>query len=95
MEELGWSGKYGFYESCDYGSDNPGLVRSWMAHHQGMSLLATCNVLCGDAFRRHFHAEPQVMATDLLLHERVPTTVVAERPVETAHETGTTTSVAA
>jgi cyclic beta-1,2-glucan synthetase len=95
MEELGWSGRYGFYESCDYGSGNPGLVRSWMAHHQGMSLLATCNILCGDAFRRHFHAEPQVMATDLLLHERVPTTVVPERQIDTPHETGATVSAAA
>jgi cyclic beta-1,2-glucan synthetase len=83
MEELGWSGKYGFYEAVDYGGDNPGIVRSWMAHHQGMSLLAACNALCGDALRRHFHSEPQVMATDLLLHERVPTTVVPERQADT------------
>lgn len=78
MEELGWSGRYSFYEAADYSSGKPELVRSWMAHHLGMSLLAACNLLCGDPFREYFHAEPVVMATDLLLHERVPRTVVPE-----------------
>jgi cyclic beta-1,2-glucan synthetase len=54
-----------------------------MAHHHGMSLLAACNVLCGDTFRKYFHAEPAVMATDLLLYERVPRTVVPEPEVKT------------
>jgi cyclic beta-1,2-glucan synthetase len=79
MERLGWSGRYGLYEAADYSTGKASLVRSWMAHHLGMSLLAACNILCGDPIRRHFHAEPQVMATDLLLHERVPRTVLPER----------------
>jgi cyclic beta-1,2-glucan synthetase len=78
MEDLGWSGRYGPYEAADYRAGAPELVRSWMAHHLGMSLLAATNLLCGDPFRRNFHAEPQVMATDLLLHERVPHTVVPD-----------------
>jgi hypothetical protein len=43
-----------------------------MAHHQGMSLLAICNLLFDNAIQRYFHAEPHVAATELLLHERVP-----------------------
>lgn len=75
MDRLSWTGRYGFYEAVDYSAGEPIVIRSWMAHHQGMSLLSLCNVLYGDPFRKFFHAEPQVMATDLLLHERVPRSV--------------------
>jgi hypothetical protein len=78
MDKLGWTGKYGFYEAAEYSSGKPELVRSWMAHHHGMSLLAACNALYDEPFRRYFHAEPAVMATDLLLHERVPRTILPE-----------------
>jgi len=88
MEKLGWLGKFGFYESADY-SDNTQhekgarytLVRSWMAHHQGMSLLAVTNLLEDKAFQRWFHADPRVRATELLLHEK-PVQIVPtpERP---------------
>ena len=53
----------------------PRSYRSWMAHHQGMSLLAICNLLFNDAMQEYFHAEPQVLATELLLHERVPNAI--------------------
>ena len=49
-----------------------------MAHHQGMSLLAIVNLLFDNPLRQYFHAEPQVLATELLLHERVPATALAE-----------------
>ncbi len=72
MEADGWMGTYGLYEAIDYSGDAPVPVRTWMAHHQGMSLLAVCNVLCDHVLQQYFHAEPQVLATELLLHERVP-----------------------
>jgi cyclic beta-1,2-glucan synthetase len=50
-----------------------------MAHHQGMSLLAICNLLCDQPFQRYFHAEPYVMATELLLHERMPAGIQTDR----------------
>ncbi|MBV8827896.1 MAG: hypothetical protein JO108_01565, partial [Acidobacteriaceae bacterium] len=73
-----WLSKYGFYESADYLESRRSrflprkytLVRSWMAHHQGMSLAAICNVLYDGAFQRWFHAEPLVQASDLILQER-------------------------
>jgi len=77
MSEKGWFGRYGFYESADYtnppmpeGADHA-LVRCWMAHHQGMSLLAACNVLADYPLQRWFHQEPRVKAAELLLHEKI------------------------
>ncbi len=78
MARKNWLGEYGFYESADYtGSVKRAflprkgeLVRCWMAHHQGMSLAAVCNVLHDSAFQRWFHAEPLVQASELILQER-------------------------
>lgn len=78
MKEMGWLGAYGFFESADFTTARVGegkqyeLVRCWMAHHQGMILLAVANVLCDAPMQRRFHAEPQVEATERLLHEKFP-----------------------
>ncbi len=70
MEAAGWVGAYGFYEAADYtGHGRAVLVREWMAHHQGMSLLAITNLLQENAVQRWFHANPVVQSTELLLHE--------------------------
>jgi hypothetical protein len=78
IERLGWTGTYGPYEAIDATHGQPVPVRAWMAHHQGMSLLSVCNVLCDNVLQQHFHAEPRVLATELLLHERVPTLAIAD-----------------
>jgi cyclic beta-1,2-glucan glucanotransferase len=71
MEKMGWQGELGFYDSCDYRMrKKPHLVRNWMAHHQGMTLLALCNLLKQSAIQTWFHREPRVQATQLLLHEK-------------------------
>jgi cyclic beta-1,2-glucan synthetase len=82
MEDYGWSGRYGFYEAIEYTSRGGEVIRSWMAHHEGMALLAICNLLFDNPMRRYFHAEPQVLATELLLNERLPAAVVAEAALE-------------
>ncbi|HEV2426181.1 MAG TPA: glucoamylase family protein [Terriglobia bacterium] len=85
MHDLGWQGTYGFYEAADYSASRSGesgpfdLVRSWMAHHQGMILLAICNLLEGSAIQNLFHAEPMVAATERLLQEKLARTVPVER----------------
>ena len=56
------------------------IVRAYMAHHQGMMLVALANVLHDGAMRARFHAEPIVQATELLLQERMPRDVVVARP---------------
>jgi hypothetical protein len=71
MADAGWVGAYGFYEAADYAC-SPGsvvIVREWMAHHQGMSLLAILNLLHGNIVQRWFHANPLVRSTQLLLNE--------------------------
>jgi cyclic beta-1,2-glucan synthetase len=70
MEEFGWTGRYGHYEAIEYTQNGGEPIRTWMAHHLGMSLLAIVNLLFDHPFQQYFHAEPQVMATELLLHER-------------------------
>ncbi|MBW6457520.1 MAG: hypothetical protein K0A98_16680, partial [Trueperaceae bacterium] len=50
----------------------PHLVRTYMAHHQGMILVAATNQLLGDRMVERLHAEPQVTSVELLLHERIP-----------------------
>jgi len=78
MKELGWLSVCGFYEAADFtprrigdGKDHE-IVLSWMAHHQGMTLLAVANALCDSVMLRRFHAEPCVAAHERLLHERPP-----------------------
>ena len=56
------------------------VVRAYMAHHQGMSLVAIANVLHEGVMRTRFHAEPIVQATELLLQERTPRNVAVARP---------------
>ena len=80
MESEGWVGPYGFYEAVDYSvsSRKPVLVREWMAHHLGMSLLAIANSLRNNVVQQWFHAHPMIQATELLLHEIPVNTAVLE-----------------
>ena len=81
IEEYGWTGRYGFYESIEYTPAGGQPIRSWMAHHQGMSLLSITNLLFDKLLQQYFHSEPQVLATELLLHERLPATTLPEPSV--------------
>ncbi len=71
-------GQYGFYDSIDYTPSRvpPNrkgvIVKTYMAHHQGMSLVALANVLLGSPMQRRFHSDPRVKAVELLLEERIP-----------------------
>lgn len=72
MAKAGWCGAYGFYESADYSESTkkPLLAREWMAHHQGMSLLAILNLLENNVVQEWFHANLIFQASELLLHEK-------------------------
>ncbi|MBZ5515479.1 MAG: glycosyl transferase [Acidobacteriia bacterium] len=84
MGRMNWRGAFGFFEAADFapsrreGEEQYRLVRCWMAHHQGMSLLAVCNLLRDGAIQNLFHAEPAVAATELLLHEKLALAVRVE-----------------
>lgn len=86
LAELGGLGVYGYYEALDFtrtrlpeGKD-VSVIKAYMAHHQGMSLLAITNVLYDGVMRRFFHNEPLVQASELLLQERTPRNVAMAPP---------------
>ena len=76
----GREGKYGFYEAIDYTpsrlprGQTSAVVRSFMAHHQGMSLLSLAYLLLDRPMQKRFESDPMFQATTLLLQERVPKT---------------------
>ncbi|PIR18059.1 MAG: glycosyl transferase [Deltaproteobacteria bacterium CG11_big_fil_rev_8_21_14_0_20_49_13] len=80
FSELGLLNDYGYYEAIDF-SQQPSregehgvAVRTYMAHHQGMSFMALTNLLHDNSLQRHFHSDPRVRAAESLLHERIPNT---------------------
>ncbi len=82
LTALGFGGEFGLYEAIDYtrtrvphGQDYV-VVRSFMAHHQGMGLLALDHLLRQQPMQRRFVADTQFQATLLLLQERIPHTGV-------------------
>jgi cyclic beta-1,2-glucan synthetase len=81
------------------GTDLPrgAVIRSHFAHHQGMTLTAIANVLCGHRMVERFHADPRVRATELLLQERTPrhAAVLRPRPDDEARTAPTPAAVAA
>ncbi len=100
----GRTGAYGYFEAIDCtpraaaelvagesaAAPGPVVVHAFMAHHQGMTLVALANVLRGDAMVRRFHADPRVQATELLLQERVPrhAAITQPRPAEQTRAAG-------
>ena len=86
MEQKGFAGRYGLYEAADFTSERIPigrsfmLIQSFMAHHQGMSLLALGNVLFENRMQQRLHNEALIQATELLLQERLPesTTVIPQ-----------------
>ncbi|HZJ09740.1 MAG TPA: glucoamylase family protein [Trueperaceae bacterium] len=79
IEEIGGAGLYGFYDAIDFTptrsarGGGPTVVRSYMAHHHGMSFMAIGNLLSGDKFVQRFHADARVQSAAYLLHEGTPT----------------------
>lgn len=85
---LGARGRYGFYDAVDF---TPGrvpegrgcaVVRNFMAHHHGMSIVAVANVVHEGRMRDRFHADPAIEAAELLLQEKAPRNVPAT-PIRT------------
>ena len=86
LEAAGALGPYGYREALDYTprrvpeGSSVAIVMSYMAHHQGMLLVALGNVLNGSAMIERFHGDSMVKATELLLQERMPRDVLVARP---------------
>ncbi|MDH3457851.1 MAG: glycosyl transferase, partial [Gemmatimonadota bacterium] len=86
LEEAGARGAYGFYEALDFTPSRlpekelVAVVRAYMAHHQGMTIVSLGNVVHDGLTRRHFHSHPTIQAAELLLQERTPRAVAVARP---------------
>jgi cyclic beta-1,2-glucan synthetase len=77
----GLAGQFGLFEAVDYTparvprGQTSAVVRSFMAHHQGMSLLALGHLLLDRPMQKRFESNPRFQATLLLLQERIPSAV--------------------
>ena len=80
LATAGFEGKFGFYEAIDYTPSRlprgqaSAVVRSFMAHHQGMSFLSLAYLLLDRPMQKRFESAPLFQATALLLQERIPKT---------------------
>ena len=78
LRKLGALGPHGFHDAVDFTASrlpdgaSHVVVRNYMAHHHGMSILALSNVCFGGRLRERFHADPVIEAAELLLQEKAP-----------------------
>ncbi|MFB9867870.1 GH36-type glycosyl hydrolase domain-containing protein [Vreelandella sulfidaeris] len=87
LETMGMLGTYGMFEALDLTPErategHPAtVVRSYMAHHQGMLLVSLGNLINNRSMVDRFHADPMVAAGELLLDERAPHIAPSEWPL--------------
>ena len=93
LTRMGAAGLYGLFEAVDYDDARAAeasritgdplrdyaVVRSYMAHHQGMILAALNNALNEDVLVERFHADARVKTGEALLSERLPSVRVTEQ----------------
>lgn len=86
LAAMGGGGRYGFYEALDFtpsrlpDNQDVAIVHNFMAHHQGMTIVALANALHQGLMRARFHEEPIIQACELLLQERIPQDMPIVRP---------------
>ena len=85
LEKIGMNNKYGFYESVDY---TPGrthknkkseVVKTYMAHHQGLILLSINNLINDNILQDRFSKNPEIKSVDILLQEKIPENIVVTK----------------
>lgn len=85
LREFGAEGRFGLYEALDFTDSRLdegqrcAIVKSYMVHHQGMSMLALVNFFRQDIMQQRFHANPQIKAVDSLIQEKFPAHVVISK----------------
>lgn len=86
LADEGMLARFGFYESIDFTTERlprdqrSSIIRAYMAHHQGMILVALNNLVHAGIMQNRFHTEPLVRSTELLLQERIPQNAPASHP---------------
>jgi cyclic beta-1,2-glucan synthetase len=79
-------GLYGLYEAIDFTAnrllvgESSIVVREYMAHHQGMILMALVNYFHKDVMVRRIHSSPRIQSVELLLQEQIPQSVPIQNP---------------
>lgn len=86
LEKLNVMGRFGLYEALDYTKSRLttgqvfAVVQSYMAHHQGMVLLAASNYLLKNITVERFHTDERIQSIELLLQEKIPQNLHVEYP---------------
>ncbi len=74
----GVEGDYGLYEAIDYTihrlefGHKKAIIKSFMAHHQGMSFIALNNFINENIMQRRFHRDVAIESANILLQEKIP-----------------------
>ena len=80
LEKIGAYGKYGFYEACDFTHSRSGrgmcIVKSYMAHHIGMSIISAANTCMDNIFQKRFMKDAAQRSAAELLQEKIPVDAV-------------------
>ena len=82
LEKEGMYQKYGFYESIDYTPERvekgktSSVVKTYMAHHQGLILLSINNLFNDKILQKRFMENPELQAVSILLQETMPETAI-------------------
>lgn len=82
LEKEGMYNKYGFYESIDYTlsrlrkGERAAVIKTYMAHHQGLILLSLDNLFNNNILQKRFMQNPEMEAVKILLEERMPERVI-------------------
>ena len=82
LEYEGLTGKYGFYEAVDYtksrlkDNNEKEIVKTYMAHHQGLILLSINNIINNNILKKRFNKNPEIEAVDVLLQEKMPMNMI-------------------
>lgn len=82
LKEEGLEGEYGLYEAVDYTPDRlprgsrKVIVKSYMAHHQGMGLISLNNYINRGIIQNRFHSDPVMKSAEILLQEKIPLRVI-------------------
>ncbi len=76
LKDSDMTGKYGFYEAVDLTKDRVGrrhaIIRSYMSHHLGMSMIASANACNDGIFTKRFMSDPHMASSSELLEEKIP-----------------------
>ena len=77
LDKSGVFGRYGFYEAVDFtkGRNNGdfSVIRSFMSHHVGMSMLSTVNMLQNNKMQQRFMRDSYMNGARSLLEEKLQT----------------------